>query len=249
MSALFWSEFLGTAILIFLGNACVASVLLRGSKGEGAGWLAICTGWAFALFVGVMIAAYSGAHLNPAFSIALACIGHFDASLLPLYISAQLLGAAAGQVFVVLHFMPHWSRTENAAVQRACFCTSPAIRAPFWNFVSEALATFALVFAIMALVHSPWMKSSELKPGAVVDAWSWFAFCIAGVLWVIGIGLGGTTGFAINPARDLAPRIVHALIPLPNKGDSDWSYAWVPVVGPIVGAVCGAFAARLAGFC
>ena len=246
MVDLFWSEFLGTAFLILLGNATVASVLLKGSKGEGAGWLAICVGWSSALFVAVWIAEKSGAHLNPAVSIALASVGEFDPAKLSTYIAAQFLGAAAGQLAVVFAFMPHWSNTTDPLAKRACFCNSPAIRSLGWNLISEIIATFALVFGIMTLVQSPWVGGES---GKVSDAWSWFAFAIAGLLLVIGIGLGGATGFAINPARDLAPRIVHAIIPLAGKGESDWGYAWVPVVGPIIGAVLAAHLACSFGYC
>ena len=246
MLELFWSEFLGTAVLVLLGNAVVASVVLKGSKGEGAGWLAIATGWAFALFVAIWVAAKSNPHLNPAVSIGLAVIGDFEPSKVPLYIAAQFLGAAAGQILVILHFWPHWQGTLDGDTKRACFCTAPAIRAPVWNAVGEAIATMVLVFGVLSLGTSPWERNIG---GEITDEWSWFAFGIAGLLWAIGIGLGGTTGFAINPARDLAPRILHAILPIPGKTHSDWGYAWVPVVGPIVGGAIGAILAKTFGFC
>ena len=246
MVELFWSEFLGTAVLVLLGNAVVASILLKGSKGEDAGWLAIATGWAFALFVAIWVAAKSNAHLNPAVSIALAVIGDFDVAKVPVYVAAQFLGAAAGQILVILHFWPHWKGTLDGDTKRACFCTAPAIRAPVWNAVGEAIATMVLVFGVLSLGTSPWERNLG---GEITDEWSWFAFGIAGLLWAIGIGLGGTTGFAINPARDLAPRILHAILPIPGKTNSDWGYAWVPVVGPIVGGTIGAILAKTFGFC
>ncbi len=244
------SEFLGTAFLVFLGNATVANVVLKGGKGEGAGWLTICIGWGLALFVAVWIAASSGAHVNPAISLALASVGKLPWNEVPGYIGGQFAGAAVGQCLVVLAFMPHWAKTSDAAAKLACFSTGPAIRALRWNAVTEAIATFALVFGILTLVKSPWVGAPEAgaQGAQITDAWSWFACCVGALLCVIGIGLGGPTGFALNPARDLAPRIVHAVSPLPGKGSSDWEYAWVPVVGPIVGAVVAAHAAQFFGY-
>lgn len=226
----FLAELIGTALLILLGNGVVAGVLLRDSKSENAGWIVITVGWALAVaFAVYAVGSVSGAHLNPAVTLALAATGQFEwAATLP-YIAGQMAGAFLGACLVYLHYLPHWARTPDRAAKLAVFCNAPAVRHPFSNCVSEFLGTFVLLFGISALgVHE---FSGGLKPLAV-----------GALVLAIGLSLGGTTGYAINPARDLAPRLAHALLPIPGKGGSDWGYAWIPVVAPILGGICGAWA-------
>ena len=225
----FWGEFIGTAVLILLGNGVVAGVLLRGSKAENAGWLVITTAWALAVTMGIYTAAHaSGAHLNPAVTLALWATGNFDAALVPTYIAAQMLGGFVGACLVYLHYLPHWAKTDDADLKLAVFCTAPAVRNTTANFISEFIATFVLLFGLSAIGANTFGEG--LKPLAV-----------GGLIAAIGLSLGGTTGYAMSPARDLAPRIAHALLPIPGKGSSDWAYAWIPVVAPILGGICGAF--------
>lgn len=228
----FIAEFIGTALLILLGNGVVAGVVLRGTKNENAGWMAITTGWALAVaFAVYAVGRVSGAHLNPAVTLALAATGQFGASEVPLYIVAQLSGAMAGAVLVWLHYLPHWPRTDDAGSKLAVFATAPAQRHVVSNFISEFLGTFVLLFGLSALGAQSFAEGlNPLVVGALVLS--------------IGLSLGGTTGYAINPARDLGPRLVHAFLPIPGKGGSDWSYAWIPVVAPIIGGICGAVAYR-----
>ncbi len=224
----FMAEMLGTAFLILLGNGAVAAMVLKDTKSEGAGWLALTIAWALAVTMGVFTAGnISGAHLNPAVTIALAASGSFDWALVPIYILAQLLGAALGAVLVYLHYFPHWSRTDDADAKLAVFCTAPAVRHTPSNFLSEFLGTFALLFGLSAIGANRF--ADGLNP-----------LVVGGLVLIIGLGLGGTTGYAINPARDLAPRLMHFLLPIDKKRDSDWQYAWIPVVAPIVGGICGA---------
>jgi glycerol uptake facilitator protein len=222
------AEFFGTTLLVLLGNGVVAGVLLKNSKAEGAGWLVISTGWALAVTFAVYLTGnISGAHLNPAVTIAMAAIGKFQWSLVPSYVVAQMLGGFLGAVLVYLHYLPHWAKTDDAGTKLAVFCNAPAERNTVSNFVSEFIATFVLLLGLCALGANTW--ADGLKPLAV------------GALIVsIGHSLGGTTGYAINPARDFAPRVAHYLLPIPGKGDSDWNYSWIPVVAPILGGVCGA---------
>lgn len=237
MSA-FTAEFIGTMLLILLGNGVVANVVLHGTKGSNSGWIVITTGWALSVFAGVVIAApYSGAHLNPAVTLALAMIGKFAWQQVGSYMVAQLLGAMTGALLVWLLYKPHFDATEDAASQRAVFCTGPAIRHRFSNSFSEALGTFVLIFVIFYFTN-PELGDQKTPIGMG----SLGAIPVAFLVWGIGLSLGGTTGYAINPARDLGPRIIHSLIPIKNKCHSDWSYAWVPVAGPIAGA---AFASLL----
>jgi glycerol uptake facilitator protein len=229
----FTAELLGTALLILLGDGVVAGVVLRGTKNENAGWIVITFGWALAVTFGVFaVGRISGAHLNPAVSIALAATGQFDWASVPGYVAAQMLGAALGSALVYLHYLPHWERTEDAGAKLAVFCTGPAIRHNAANFISEFIGTFVLLFGLSALGANTF--SEGLTPMAV-----------GALVLAIGLCLGGTTGYAINPARDLGPRIVYALLPIPGKGSSDWGYAWIPVAGPILGGVCGALAYRM----
>ena len=228
----FLGEVIGTAILILLGNGVVANVVLSGTKGEGAGWIVITWGWGMAVFVAVFsVAAFSGAHINPAVTIALAIADKFEWSSVPAYIAAQFLGAFIGSFLVWVFYHQHFARTEDKDLKLACFCTAPAIRSTVPNLVCEIVGTFLLVFAVLFLAVSVFGLGAldALPVGLLVLA--------------IGLSLGGTTGYAINPARDLGPRIMHAILPIAGgKRDSDWSYAWIPVVGPIIG---GALAAAL----
>lgn len=224
----FFAELIGTALLILLGNGVVAGVLLRGTKNENAGWLVITFGWALAVTFGVYAAGkVSGAHLNPAVTLALAATGQFSWANVPLYLLGQMVGAMIGAGLVYLHYLPHWARTEDPGTKLAVFSTAPAIRHPISNFLGEFLGTFVLLFGLSALGANEFAEGvNPLAIGALVLA--------------IGLSLGGTTGYAINPARDLGPRIIHALLPIPGKGGSDWPYAWIPVMAPIAGGICGA---------
>jgi glycerol uptake facilitator protein len=232
----FLSEFIGTALLLLLGNGVVAGVVLRGSKSENGGWIVITLGWGLAVTLAVYTAAnFSGAHLNPAVSLGLAATGQwseqFTPATLPLYLLAQMLGAMLGATLVYFQYLPHWALTESKEGKLAVFCTAPAVRHTGANFFSEFLGTFVLLFGICALGANRF--SDGLNP------------IVVGALVVsIGLSLGGSTGYAINPARDLGPRIAHYLLPIPGKGDSDWSYSWIPVVAPILGGICGAVAYR-----
>jgi glycerol uptake facilitator protein len=234
-------EFVGTAILILLGNGVVGGVLLAGSKAENAGWMAITTGWALAVFAGVAVAISIGdsdAHLNPAFTVAsVVMTGH--AERLFTYIPAQILGAMTGAVLVWLLYLPHWKPTEAAAKKLMCFCTMPAIRSPASNFLSEVIGTFVLVLVAAALF------SHRLAPGGLAGGLG--PVLVGALVWSIGLSLGATTGYAINPARDFGPRLVHSMLPIAGKGTSDWGYAWVPVLGPIAGGIAAALFIRWTG--
>lgn len=222
------AEFFGTMLLILLGDGVVASVLLKDSKSENAGWLTIVLGWGLAVTLAIYaVGNISGAHLNPAVTLAFTMSGDFPSNQVLGYILAQFAGAIAGATLVWLHFLPHWSRTNDASTKLSVFCNAPAIRNAFANLMSEIIATAVLVLALMFL------GANEFTQG--------FKPVVVGLLIVsIGLSLGGTTGFAINPARDLGPRIAHFIIPIHGKGNSDWGYAWVPVVGPVVGGLLGA---------
>ncbi len=230
MQSAFWGELAGTAILILLGNGVVACVVLKKSYGHGSGWIVITAGWCFAVMAGVLIALAIGshAHLNPAVTIGVALVsGKWNE--VPVYISGQLLGAMLGATLVWLHYLPHWSVTDDPSGKRACFCTAPAIRHPPANVVSEIIGTFVLVL-IAAAISSNRLAPAGLAPGVG-------PLIVGFLVWAIGLSLGGPTGYAINPARDLGPRIMHTLLPLAGKGSSEWGYALIPVVGPIIGAV------------
>ncbi|MBL0355821.1 MAG: aquaporin family protein [Chitinophagaceae bacterium] len=221
----FISEFVGTSMLILLGNGVVANVVLNKTKGNSSGWIVITFGWAMGVFVGVYTsAAASGAHLNPAVTIALA-VKSSDWINVPLYITAQLLGAMFGSLLVWLSYRQHFDETSDANLQLAVFCTAPAIRSPFNNFISELIGTFVLIIGVLFL------SSPESKLGSLD------ALPVALLVLAIGLSLGGTTGYAINPARDLGPRIMHFILPIKNKRDSDWGYCWIPVVAPVTGAI------------
>jgi glycerol uptake facilitator protein len=229
MTSAFLGEFLGTMTLILLGNGVVACVSLKGSYGESSGWIVITTGWGLAVLSGVLVALAVGsnAHLNPAVTIGVSVYSG-DWSNVGVYAAGQLLGAMLGATLVWLHYLPHWARTENPGGKRACFCTSPAIRSAPANFISEIIGTFFLVFVAAAI------SSDNLSPNGLAPGFG--PFLVGLLVWGIGLSLGGPTGYAINPARDLGPRIMHAILPIAGKGNSGWEYAHVPVLGPIVGA-------------
>lgn len=231
------AEFIGTMFLILLGNGVVANVVLTGTKGNNGGWIVITTAWALAVFVGVVIAApFSTAHLNPAVSIGLAIAHKFSWAKVPAYVGAQMLGAMAGQTLVWLVYKDHYAVTEDKGAKLATFCTGPAIRKVSSNLISEIIGTFVLIFVIFYFSDAMIGKSTPIGLGSLG------AIPVAFLVWVIGLSLGGTTGYAINPARDLGPRIMHAILPVSNKGSSDWSYSWIPVVGPLIGAALAALA-------
>ncbi|MDP4130340.1 MAG: MIP/aquaporin family protein [Bacteroidota bacterium] len=232
----FMAEYVGTLLLLLLGNGVVANVVLTDTKGQNSGWIVICTGWGLAVFVAVVVAGpFSGAHLNPAVTLALAIGGKFSwASVLP-YVLAQMLGAMSGSFLVWLMYRDHYNRTKDPGLQQASFCTSPAIYNPIANLFSEIVGTFVLTYTIFYITGAEITSSKTLIGLGSVGA------IPAGLLvWVIGLSLGGSTGYAINPARDLGPRIMHALLPMKGKGESNWSYAWIPVLGPLLGGVLGA---------
>ncbi|HHJ8678704.1 TPA: MIP/aquaporin family protein [Streptococcus pyogenes] len=224
----FIGELLGTFILVLLGDGVVSACILNKTKAQNSGWIAIVLGWGIAVTVAVYISGFmSGAHLNPAVTLAMAAIGSLPWSQVVTYLVAQFLGAMLGALVLYLHYYPHWKETKDAGTILACFSTGPAIRHTWSNLLGEALGTAVLVITAMAI-----------GPNKVAAG---FGPIIVGfVVMAVGFSLGATTGYAINPARDLGPRIMHALLPIPNKGDSDWSYAWIPVLGPILGGVAGA---------
>lgn len=229
------AELLGTMLLIILGDGVVANVVLNQTKGQNAGWIVITAGWAFGVTVAVYaVGTFSGAHINPAVTIALAAIGKFAWSSVPGYIAAQLLGAFLGGAIVWLAYGPHWPVTESQTAKLAVFCTGPAIRNSTANLLTEIIGTFVLVLGVLAI-----LTPQNLNP---VHGWNagFGPFLVGVLVWAIGLSLGGPTGYAINPARDLGPRIAHALLPIAGKGHSDWGYAWIPVVGPIIGGLIAA---------
>jgi glycerol uptake facilitator protein len=225
----FFAEFFGTAMIIVFGGGVVSNVLLNKTKGNNSGWIVITFGWAVGVFTGVLIAApVSGAHLNPAVTLALVLAGKFSASLMPLYISAQLLGAMFGATLVWLAYKKHFDATENADAKLAVFCTMPNIRSYWYNVITEVIGTYVLALAVL------YMAEPEIGLGALN------ALPVAIVVLGIGLSLGGPTGYAINPARDLGPRIMHFILPIYRKRDSDWKYCWVPILGPMIGAALAA---------
>ncbi len=234
------AEIIGTMLLILLGNGVVANVVLNGTKGNGSGWIVITTGWALAVFVGVVVAGpYSGAHLNPAVTIALAVAGKISWDLVPEYLVGELIGAMLGAFLVWVFYKDHFKITDDEGGKLACFSTGPAIKNTFSNLISEAIGTFVLVFVIFYFAGPELDIISDVDSRAIIGLGSIGALPVAFLVWVIGLSLGGTTGYAINPARDLGPRIVHSLLPI--KGSSDWGYAWVPIVGPLIGCLLAAF--------
>lgn len=228
------SEFVGTAILLLLGNGIVANVVLKQTKGHDSGLIVIGLGWGLAVFTAVfMVSEYGDAHLNPAVTLGFALAGSFDWASVPGYMLAQLLGAMAGTTLSWIHYRSHYGVTEDGLAKRATFCTDPAIRHPLNNFLSELIGTFVLVFGIFMITGAT-VGESDASLGSLD------ALPVGLLVTVIGLALGGTTGYAINPARDLGPRIMHSILPIPQKADSDWGYSWVPVAGPLAGAALAA---------
>ncbi len=220
------SEFIGTLILILLGDGVVAAVLLRNSKAEHSGWIVITFGWGMAVAIAVYVALISGAHINPAVTVGLASVGAFPWARVPGYIIAQLLGAFVGAVLVWITYYDHWKETDDPVLKLGVFSTIPQIRNTVPNFITEVIGTAMLLFGVLAIVTN--------ADGALVP------LSVGFLVLAIGLSLGGPTGYAINPARDLGPRIAHAVLPIPGKGDSDFSYGWIPVVAPLVGGIIGA---------
>jgi glycerol uptake facilitator protein len=233
----FLGEFLGTMILVLLGNGVVAGVVLKHSKAEASGWMVITAGWAFAVMAGVFTAIACGssdAHLNPALTLGFAVRAGDFAKVVP-YIGAQMLGAVVGATLVWVHYLPHWTQTPDAPAKLACFCTAPAIRSLLPNLISEIIGTFVLVFVVGAIFSK---SVAATAPGSLGP------YLAGSLVWGIGLSLGGTTGYAINPARDLGPRLAHAILPVAEKGGSDWSYAPIPVIGPLVGGALAGWLLR-----
>lgn len=234
-------EFLGTLILVLLGDGVVAAVLLKRSKAEGSGWMVITTGWALAVMAGVFTAIACGsndAHLNPAVTLGFALRDGNFAKFLP-YLVAQMLGAIVGAALVWLHYHPHWEETADVGVKLGCFCTAPAIRKTASNFLSEVIATFVLVFVAGAIF------SKNVATGGPAAGLG--PYLVGSLVWGIGLSLGGPTGYAINPARDFGPRVAHAILPIAGKGGSDWSYAPIPVLGPLTGGLLAGALLRALG--
>ena len=228
----FLAEFLGTSLLLLLGNGVVANVILSKTKGNGSGWVAITTAWALAVFVGVVVSGpYSGAHLNPAVTLGFAIAGKFEWALVPSYMLAQILGAMTGSLLVWLKYIDHFKATEDKGLKLAAFSTGPAIRNTFSNLFSEIIGSFVLLFVIFHIT-----SAEIIDTKTPVGLGSIGAIPVMFLIWAIGLSLGGTTGYAINPVRDLGPRIMHSILPVKDKGSSDWAYSWIPVVGPMIGA-------------
>jgi len=235
----FAAEFIGTMILVLLGDGVVANVCLKGTKGCGGGWIVITMGWGLGVFTAVMIAEqFSGAHINPAVTIALAVARDFPWDKVPLFLAAQFLGGAAGAFLVWVFYKAHYDISTDPGAILGTFATGPAIRRPALNLICEIIGTFVL---LMAVLHAASPKLAMTGGDVKVGLGSLGAIPVAFVVIGIGLSLGGTTGYAINPARDLGPRLIHALVPIRNKGTSDWGYSWVPIVGPILGALLAAF--------
>lgn len=228
----FTAELIGTMFLILLGNGVVANVVLKGTKGNNAGWMVITTGWALAVFVGVVIASpYSGAHLNPAVTLGLAIAGKFNWNQVPMFILAQLIGSVLGSFLVWLVYADHFNATTDPDAQLSVFGTAPAIKNTVFNLMSEIVGTFVLIFVIFYFTNA---EITDHK--TPVGLGSLGALPVSFLVWAIGLSLGGTTGYAINPARDFGPRIAHAILPIKAKGSSNWKYAWIPIIGPFIGS-------------
>lgn len=240
----FLAEIIGTALLLLLGNGVVANAVLSGTKAERAGWIVITFGWGMAVFVAVFtVAGASGAHINPAVTLGLAVAGNFPWAEVPVYVAAQMTGAALGAALVWLHYRPHFATTDDPDAKLAVFATAPAIDSPADNVASEVIGTFVLVFAVLYLA-APTVAGPDGVAGGLgaLDA-----LPVGLLVLAIGLSLGGTTGYAINPARDLSPRLVHALLPIPGKRDSNWGYAWIPALAPLAGGALAAGAYLLVG--
>ncbi|MFN8256078.1 MAG: MIP/aquaporin family protein [Bacteroidales bacterium] len=233
----FTAELLGTMLMILMGAGVVANVVLKGTKGNNSGWIVITTAWALGVYIGVVVAGpVSGAHLNPVVTLALTITGKFPVAKVGMYVLAQFLGAAIGALLVWISYKDHFNSTYDQASKLGVFCTSPAIRNYPINFICELIGTFALIFVIL-YITGPEINDASHTP---IGMGSLGAIPVSLLVWVIGLSLGGTTGYAINPARDLAPRIMHAILPISNKGGNDWQYAWVPILGPIAGSTLAA---------
>lgn len=231
MLSIFLAELFGTFLLILLGNGVVASALLSRSKGEKGGWIVITAGWGFAVAVAVYTIGWiSGGHINPAVTFGFALTGRTPWMMVPIYWAGQMIGAMLGAIVVWLSYYSHWKLTRNPTLKLLCFCTKPVIRNDKWNFLTEVVATAVLLIGILGMLNSQGGLSMGMAP-----------YMIGVLIWSIGLSLGGPTGFAINPARDLGPRIMHTWLPIAGKGNSDWSYAWIPIFGPLLGAALGVF--------
>ncbi len=247
---IYLAEVIGTMIMIILGDGVVANVLLNKSKGQNSGWMAITTAWGLAVMIAIFcVGRISGAHLNPAVTLALASVGSFPWGQVPGYILAQVLGAFVGAIVVWLLYLPHFAETEEKELKLAVFCTAPAIRRPVSNFISEVIGTAILLFGILAIAAN----AQRLTTPTGIDLSAVFSQAVQPILvgflvWGIGLSLGGPTGYAINPARDLGPRLAHALLPIAGKGRGDWGYAWIPVIAPLIGGVIGAGLFTIIGF-
>ena len=229
--SIFFGELIGTLLLILLGDGAVANVLLKRSKGEKSGWIVIATGWGFAVSIAVYTIGWAtGGHINPAVTFGLAIAGKTPWDLVPHYISGQLVGAFIGALLVWASYYTHFGKSENKTHKLLIFCTQPAIRRTPWNFVTELIATAVLLMGVLGIFNSHNGIGCGIGP-----------FAVGLLVFSIGLSLGGPTGYAINPARDLGPRLVHSLFPIQGKGDSDWNYAWVPILGPLLGAAIGAY--------
>jgi len=241
----FLGELIGTMVIILLGNGVVANVVLKKTKGEGSGWIVITAGWGFAVMIGIFTANAFGsaaAHLNPAVTVAFAVLRN-DYSMVVPYISAQFIGAFLGAILVWLQYFPHWKATEDPDSKLACFATNPAIRSSGSNFMSEFIATLLLIVGIVAIGYA---GTSDPDKGGIPSGIT--PYLVGLLVWSIGLSLGGTTGYAINPVRDLGPRLAYSILPIPNKGSSDWGYGWIPVVAPILGAIIGGLILRAFSF-
>lgn len=226
---IFWGEFLGTLLLILLGNGSVANVLLKKSKGENSGWIVISTAWGFAVAIAVYTVGWAtGGHINPAVTFGLAVAGKTPWNLTPIYFSAQFLGAMFGALLVWWCYYMHFEKSENKTHKLLIFCTKPAIRKDMWNFITEIIATAVLLMGVLGIFNLHNGIGHGMGP-----------FAVGLLVFSIGLSLGGPTGFAINPARDLGPRLMHAFLPIQGKGDSEWNYAWIPIVGPLIGGAIG----------
>jgi glycerol uptake facilitator protein len=241
------AEFVGTCILVIFGDAVVANVVLAKTKGQGGGWIVITFGWAMAVFIAVSsVSAFSGAHINPAVTMALAAAGKFSWALVPGYIIAQMLGGFIGGILVYLFYRRHFALSDDPNLKLAVFCTAPNVRDHVTAFFCETLATFLLVFPIFLMVEPGFQfgMTNEAPHSVKIGLGALGALPVALLVLGIGLSLGGTTGYAINPARDLGPRLAHAVLPIPGKRNSDWGYSWIPVVAPIVGGLLAALASR-----
>jgi glycerol uptake facilitator protein len=244
------AEVIGTMIMIILGDGVVANVLLNKSKGQNSGWMVITTAWGLAVIIAIFcVGRISGAHLNPAVTVGLASMGSFPWAQVPGYIVSQIVGAFVGAIVVWLLYMPHFDETAEKELKLAVFCTAPAIRRPIPNFICEVIGTAILLFGILSIgANAQKLTSPTGLDLSVVFSQAVQPILVGFLVWGIGLSLGGPTGYAINPARDLGPRLAHALLPIAGKGHCDWGYAWIPVVAPLIGGVIGAALFTLIGF-